>query len=144
MSLSDLTRSLTTIPGTSASASPTSIASSLSTLPPSYSPTPVIPSILASLGSSNVAGYSIAAVESAANAQRTDGRSGGTSGGVNQGLALGLGLGLGLAALFGALAAVLITRQRRAQRVEFDQRAQAIRTTMQEIKASEAGKAADK
>ncbi|GAA5820748.1 hypothetical protein JCM11251_003139 [Rhodosporidiobolus azoricus] len=135
MSFSDMTRSFTSIPPSSTYVPTRSSSSSLT--PSSYTPTPVIPSTTASLGPSGVPGYVIAGVESAAGEAAKLSGSGGASqssgGGANQGLALGLGLGLGIAALLSILAALFVVRQRRAQRADFDKRAQAIRATMANV-----------
>ncbi|BGP02484.1 hypothetical protein NBRC10513v2_006130 [Rhodotorula toruloides] len=133
MSFSDLTRSYTTFP----SLSPTFTSSPR--------PSPVSPSSTAQTGASNIPGYSIAAgettrapasaVTSAASVGSVSAAGGG--GRVDEGLALGLGLGLGLAALIAVLAAVFVVRQRKAQREEFDRRAEGIKATMSQVQVRE-------
>ncbi|GAA5862989.1 hypothetical protein JCM8547_003641 [Rhodosporidiobolus lusitaniae] len=133
MSFSDLTRSVTTFPPASSTSllpsSSSSSSQSLSSIPASYSPTPVIASTSARVVSSYVPPLAseVAASESAAS-------SGTGGGGVDEGLALGLGIGLGLAVLLGVLAALFVVRSRRNQRKAFDQRAQQIRATMDNVK----------
>ncbi|BGO91888.1 hypothetical protein NBRC10512_007679 [Rhodotorula toruloides] len=129
MSFSDLTRSYTTFP----SLSPTFTSSPR--------PSPISPSSTAQTGASNIPGYSIAAGETtrAPSASAVVGSASAAQGGgrVDEGLALGLGLGLGLAALVAVLAAVFVVRQRKAQREEFDRRAEGIKATMSQVQERE-------
>ncbi|BGP16710.1 hypothetical protein JCM10213_009127 [Rhodosporidiobolus nylandii] len=140
MSFSDLTRSLTTFPPSPVAAPTSSSFTSSSAYPPSvygsYSPTPVVPATTASLGSSNVPGSSIAALEASEAASR---QGSGEKGGVDVGLAAGLGAGLGIAAVLATLAAVFVVHSRRAQKKSFDQRKEVIEERMREI--NEAGEA---
>ncbi|GAA6005933.1 uncharacterized protein JCM10292_005618 [Rhodotorula paludigena] len=153
MSFSDLMRSYTTAPP---SFSPSSVASSFSrsssslTAAPSAASSssvvrpPLSVSLTAARGPSNIAGYSIAAGETAyLPAPESSSAAGvaklatpeGSAQGVNQGLALGLGLGLGLGTLLALLGVYFIFRQRRVQKQEFEQRAQRIRATVDGIEA---------
>ncbi|GAA6039488.1 hypothetical protein JCM8097_009577 [Rhodosporidiobolus ruineniae] len=143
MSFSDLTRSLTTTP-TPSSPAPTSRSSSsvsslsLFTTPSSRSAASIAASVSARTGPSNIAGYSIAAGETAVASASPTGLEPGSSSAVsNESVALGVGLGLGLAALLSILAALFVVRQRRAQRASFDRRAEVIRGTMQEVERKE-------
>ncbi|GAA5925768.1 uncharacterized protein JCM15063_005112 [Sporobolomyces koalae] len=127
MSLSDLTRSYTTFPSRSQTATPTVQLS------------PIVPSSTAREGASNVPGYSIAAGHTnpaslgtaAALATPASTSSAGRSGGVNEGLALGLGLGLGISAVLVAIFAVFVLRTRKSQKADFERRAQVIRDTVE-------------
>ncbi|GJN90932.1 hypothetical protein Rhopal_003946-T1 [Rhodotorula paludigena] len=154
MSFSDLTRSYTTAPpsfspssvalsssrsSSSLTAAPSAAASSSSAVRP-----PLSVSLTAARGPSNIAGYSIAAGEtalhsapessSAAGVAKLSTPEGGAQG-VDQGLALGLGLGLGLGTLLTLLGVYFIFRQRRVQKQEFEQRARRIRATVDGIEA---------
>ncbi|GAA6056287.1 hypothetical protein JCM3770_006758 [Rhodotorula araucariae] len=130
MSFSDLTRSYTTFPTpytTSVSPS-TSRSSSSSMSAASYAYTPRVTMTTysyASKGASNVPGSRIAAGETALPHAASSG-----TGAVNDSLALGLGLGLGLGALLTVLAVLYIFRQRKAQRTDFEHRAEVIRAKM--------------
>ncbi|GAA5832732.1 hypothetical protein JCM5353_004624 [Sporobolomyces roseus] len=124
MSLSDLTRSYTTFPSQSQTAT-----NSLRFI------TPIVPSTTAREGPSNIPGYSIGGAGAkgtavALSSATSTANSGGGSG-MNEGLALGLGLGLGISALFAVLAALYIVRSRKAQKVDFEKRAEVIRQTVE-------------
>ncbi|GAA5988981.1 hypothetical protein JCM5350_001738 [Sporobolomyces pararoseus] len=131
MSFSDLTRSYSTFPSVSQTASL------------KLSINPIVVSTKAAEGPSNIPGSSIAAgitgiaskgtaavLATSTSSQAQDG-----SGGINQDLALGLGLGLGISALIAVFVAVYILKSRKAQKADFERRAETIRETVETAKA---------
>ncbi|GAA5874702.1 hypothetical protein JCM16303_002957 [Sporobolomyces ruberrimus] len=126
MSFSDMTRSYSTFPSRSQTATPLQIS-------------PIVVSTKASEGPSNVPGSSIAAMKSmgsaAALSPSTGAASSSRGGGVNTDLALGLGLGLGISALIAVFVAIYVLKSRKAQRADFERRADVIRDTVETAKA---------
>lgn len=160
MSFSDLTRSYSTFPSVSQTASlRISIA-------------PVVVSTSASEGPSNIPGSSIAAgltnaaARGTAAALSTSSAASSQSGGINSDLALGLGLGLGISALLAICVSrepwpraraglsieflahfrdvsplaenqgvIFVLKSRKAQKADFERRAEVIRDTVETAKA---------
>ncbi|GAA5833401.1 hypothetical protein JCM3766R1_005492 [Sporobolomyces carnicolor] len=129
MSFSDLTRSYSTFPSVSQTASLR------------ISIVPVVVSTSASEGPSNIPGSSIAAgltnaaARGTAAALSTSSAASSQSGGINSDLALGLGLGLGISALLAICGVIFVLKSRKAQKADFERRAEVIRDTVETAKA---------
>ncbi|GAA6011914.1 hypothetical protein JCM11491_000101 [Sporobolomyces phaffii] len=122
MSFSDLTRSYSTFPSRSQTATPLRISQ------------PLAASTSAREGPSNIPGSSIAAgLTHAASPSVAPSHSNSHSSDLAVGL--GIGLGLGISALVAVIVAVFVLKSRKAQRAQFERRAEAIRDTLESAKA---------